>query len=469
MLRLFMFSLMIVTLTVGLPGQAMSFTPIEELGRFLYFDTNLSTPPGQACASCHHPSAGFADPDINLPVSMGIMKHRFGNRNSPSAAYMAFSPDFYWDETEEMYIGGQFWDGRAANLTEQAKGPFLNILEMNNPNKRHVVTKVEQSEYSDLFMEVYGPDAFDNVNMAYDNVAAAIAAFESTSELNQFTSKYDYYLADMAILTEQEMSGLELYNDPMAGNCAACHPSTAGPYSEHPLLTDFSYDNLGVPKNWDNPFLAMPRKFNPGGMDFIDYGLGGSLGDPAENGKFKVPTLRNIAVTPPYMHNGLFESLTEVVDFYNMRDTGDWGPPEVAMNVNEDELGDLGLTSEEVDAIVAFMLTLTDGYQLPSIRPASEPGDPVGQAAATNYALHQNYPNPFNAQTNIQFDLAEATNVTLTIYNISGQLVTMLVNGNLNAGTHVVNFDASALSSGVYFYRLNAGSFAADKKMVLMK
>lgn len=467
MLRLIMCLVMFVAMAVCLPSQAYSLTPLEELGEFLAFDENLSTPAGQSCASCHHPSAGFADPDSYLPVSMGIMKHRFGNRNAPTWAYMSFSPDFYWDETEEMYIGGQFWDGRAANLVEQAKGPFLNILEMNNPNKRHVVTRVEHSDYADLFMEVFGEEAFDNVNMAYDYIAEAIAAYEASSDVNKFSSKYDYYLAGMVALSDQEMTGLQLFNDPLAGNCAACHPSTAGPYGDQPLFTDFSYDNLGVPKNWDNPFLYMPRGFNRDGANYIDYGLGGRLNDPAEFGKFKVPTLRNIAVTPPYMHNGLFATLTEVVDFYNTRDVGDWDAPEVAENVNTDELGNLGLTSEEVDAIVAFMMTLTDGYMLPGLA-AGEPGESLVGVAGT-YALHQNYPNPFNAQTNIQFDLAEATNVSLTIYNVSGQLVTTLVNGNLNAGTHVVNFDASALSSGVYFYRLNAGSFAADKKMVLMK
>lgn len=347
-----------------------TLTDKETLGKLLYFDENLSTPEGMSCASCHHPDAGFADPDTDLPVSQGIVPTRFGDRNSPSAAYAAFSPDFHWDEDEEMYIGGQFWDGRAADLVEQAKGPFLNPLEMKNPNKKRVVQAVAKSSYASLFKQVYGRDAFKDVEMAYDMIADAIAVYEASAELNQFSSKYDYYVQGLVELTEQEAWGLELFNDPEKGNCAACHPSEPGPYADQALFTDYSYDNLGAPKNWASPFLYMSTEFNPDGMDYIDYGLGGFLKKSgyaedaymAEWGKFKVPTLRNIAATPPYMHNGVFSTLQEVVDFYNTRDVGDWPPPEVAENVNFDELGDLGLTDEEVDAVVAFMETLTDGY-----------------------------------------------------------------------------------------------------------
>lgn len=342
----------------------------QNLGKLLYFDENLSTPAGMSCATCHHPNAGFADPDQGLPVSQGIIPTRFGNRNSPSSAYAAFSPDFHWDEDEEMFVGGQFWDGRAANLTEQAKGPFLNPLEMKNPNKRRVVSAVAKSSYAGLFKQVYGSDAFKNVDAAYDKIAEAIAAFEASSEVNQFTSKFDAVMEGRATFTEQEARGLALFNDPMKGNCAVCHPSTPGPYHDKALFTDYSYDNLGVPKNWNNPFLYLGAEFNPDGVNYTDYGLGGflmSMGYPgyqAELGKFKVPTLRNIAKTAPYMHNGIFATLKEVVHFYNTRDVASegWPPPEVPENVNDEELGNLGLTDQEEDDIVAFMMTLTDGY-----------------------------------------------------------------------------------------------------------
>jgi cytochrome c peroxidase len=451
---------------------AAQLTPQEELGMNLYFDENLSVPPGQSCASCHHPDAGFADPDHDLPVSQGALPHRFGNRSAPTSAYTSFSPDFYYDEMEEMYIGGQFWDGRALNLTEQAKGPFLNPLEMHNPSMLNVIVAVRQSSYAELFKEVYGEDALRNVAMAYDQAAEAIAAFESTSELNQFTSKYDYYLAGMVELTPEEMMGLELFDDPDAGNCAACHPSTPGPYSMEPLFTDYTYDNLGIPKNWENPFLYMPPALNSAGADFVDYGLGAIVGSADDMGKFKVSTLRNIAATAPYGHNGYFETLEDIVNFYNTRDVpgAGWAAPEVPETVNHDELGDLGLTEEEVDAIVDFLETLTDGYMVRdggSI--ASNDITAAGSQVPAQFSLDQNYPNPFNPTTSIGYAIPEASNVTLMVYDVQGRLVTILAQGHHEAGTYQVGFDGSQLSSGMYFYQLRAGNVIQTQKMVLMK
>jgi cytochrome c peroxidase len=373
--------ILLVLLAVALlatSGTCAALSDEEELGKLLYFDTNLSTPVGQSCASCHEPSAGFADPDNGLPVSQGVLpQNRFGNRNSPTAAYAAYSPDFgtITEDDEILYAGGQFWDGRAKDLIEQAKGPFLNPLEMNNPNKRTVIVKVKNSAYASFFEEVTGVNLKDpsdsNVELAYNKVAEAIAAYESTSEVNQFSSKYDLYVAGEVQLTDEETLGLELFEGKAL--CSQCHPSEPGPYADQALFTDYTYDNLGTPKNMDNPFYNLPKKFNPEGAAFIDYGLGGFLkssgimGWEDEAGKVKVPTLRNIAVTSPYMHNGVFGSLKEVVDFYNTRDnvSANWPAPEVAENVNTDELGDLGLNETEVTALVAFMEILTDGYTAP--------------------------------------------------------------------------------------------------------
>jgi len=334
-----------------------------ELGKLLYFDEQLSEPPGQSCASCHSPDAGFADPDSDLPVSRGATPSLVGNRNTPTAAYAVFSPDFHFDEDEDLYVGGQFWDGRAVDLADQAKGPFLNPIEMANPSKAAVIEKIAASSYAALFERVYGEGVFADVEAAYDRMAEAIAAFEGSAELNRFSSKYDYYLRGEATLTEQELRGLDLFESETAGNCAACHPSSPEPDGSLPLFTDFTYDNLGVPANADNPFYDMPAMFNPDGAAYIDLGLGPIVGDSTQDGKFKVPTLRNIALTSPYMHNGVFATLDEVVRFYNTRDTESWDPPEVTANVNVDELGDLGLTDQEVEDIVVFMETLTDGYE----------------------------------------------------------------------------------------------------------
>lgn len=344
-------------------AQALAMTPEERLGRFLYFDTNLSNPPGQSCASCHHPSAGFADPDKSLPVSEGVVPGRYGTRNSPSAAYALFSPPFGMQDG--LWVGGQFWDGRASTLEEQAKGPFLNPVEMNN-TKEGVVQAVREAPYAALFRFVYGPASLDDVPAAYDRVAKAIAAFESTKPFARFTSKFDFYLKGKAKLSEKERRGLALFNDPAKGNCAACHPTTSPDGTTPPLLTDFTYDNLGVPKNPVIEELV-------GAPVPPDLGLGLTVG-PAEDGKFKVMTLRNIARTAPYGHNGYFGTLREIVHFYNTRDllpvcaAGDtpgadcWPEPEVATNVNRTEMGNLGLTPAEEDDIVAFLLTLSDGY-----------------------------------------------------------------------------------------------------------
>ena len=338
-------------------------TKKEQLGKEVFLDKNLSTPPGQACAHCHAAEAGFGQPDAELPVSKGVYSDRFGNRNDLTAAYAAFSPRFHYDADEGHYVGGLFWDGRAATLEEQAKGPFLNPLEMANSNAAAVVAKVQQSSYADLFREVFGPEAFIDPNRAYDFVAEAIAAYERTHELNPFSSKYDLFLQGKVKLTDQEQRGLALFEDEKKGRCIACHPNRPGPNREPPLFTDFTYDNLGVPKNAESPFYYLPKSLNPDGTKFVDLGLGAVVKKPEENGKFRVPTLRNVAVTAPYMHNGIFKTLRQVVAFYNTRDVGPWPAPEVSQNVNREELGNLGLTEQEVDDIVAFLHTLTDGYE----------------------------------------------------------------------------------------------------------
>jgi len=333
----------------------------QALGKQLFFDANLSTPAGQSCSSCHLPSAGFADPDSEIPVSRGVNPDRFGNRNTPSAAYAAFSPDFHFDDEEGIFFGGQFLDGRSSTLKDQAKQPFLNPVEMANADETTVVEKVSQAEYADDFKAIYGEGIFNDVEQAFDSIADAIASFERSEEVVPFSSKFDLFVAGEVELTAQEARGMDLFNREDKGNCAACHPSTpAGPETSA-LFTDFSYDNLGTPANPNSPFLTQDAQFNPDGLAFVDFGLGGELADVAENGKFKVPSLRNVNDTAPYMHNGVFDTLEQVVDFYSDRDA-DGVVPEVADNVNMDELGALGLTLQEKADIVAFLKTLSDGF-----------------------------------------------------------------------------------------------------------
>lgn len=354
--------------------------PKAELGRQLFFDANLSEPAGQACADCHDPLRGFSDKDRGSPTSAGAVPGRAGPRNALTAMYADYSPAFHFDARAGLYYGGLFWDGRAASLEAQAKGPFLNPLEMANPDIATLIGKVRTATYAPLFARVFGPDALDDPATAYDHLAAAIAEFERGPKLNRFSSKYDAYLAGRVKLTRQEAKGLALFEAPEKGGCASCHLSRSGPDGAPPLFTDFSYQNIGVPKNPSNPFYALPPEFNPEGTAFVDLGLGGVLGQPTEYGKFKVPTLRNLRLTGPYMHNGYFRTLRGVVDFYNSRDRkpacpkpmlgesaalrrGCWPVPETSANLNTAQVGNLGLRDTEIDAILAFLLTLTDGYQ----------------------------------------------------------------------------------------------------------
>jgi cytochrome c peroxidase len=363
-------------------------SPKEQLGKALYFDLKLSTPPKQSCATCHVPEVGFtvADELINAAgaVYEGAVHTRFGDRKAPTAAYAGDSPPLHYDEEEEVWVGGMFWDGRATGwvlgdpLAEQAMGPFLNPLEQNNPNMRLVVRRIAKAAYAPLFKQVWGPNSLDfkkDVAGTYERIARSIAEYERSAEVNPFTSKYDYHLKGQATLTPLETQGLELFEG--KAMCSACHVSQPDESGNPPLFTDFTYDNVGIPKNPLNPFYSAVRKYNPDGKNWIDPGLGGflkSAGYPeevymAEWGKHKVPTLRNVDMRPTpgfikaYGHNGVFKSLAEITHFYNTRDVEEWPAPEVAQNVNTDELGDLGLTVEEEAAIVAFMQTLTDGFQ----------------------------------------------------------------------------------------------------------
>jgi cytochrome c peroxidase len=370
---------------------AEPLSPVEQLGKKLFFDTNLSTPPGQSCAACHAPEVGFTGPtsaiNAGQAVYPGAVHSRAGNRKPPTAAYGGASPVMYFDETEGLWIGGMFWDGRATGwtfgdpLAEQAIGPFLNSLEQNMPSAKQVIDRVAKSDYAKLFEQVWGKGSLNSkksgIAATYEKIGRSIAAYEKSAEVNPLTSKYDYYLKGQAVLTEPEARGLALFEG--KAMCSACHISQPGPDGEPPMFTDFTYDNLGVPKNPLNPFYAAPPSTNPDGANWIDAGLGGFLsgaGFPesvwaGELGKQKVPTLRNVDKRPypgfvkAYGHNGYFKSLEEITHFYNTRDVvaANWPAPEVPVNVNTDELGNLGLTAEEEADIVAFMKTLTDGYQ----------------------------------------------------------------------------------------------------------
>jgi len=392
--------------------------PQAQLGKSIFFDDHLSILENQSCASCHGVQAGFTGPNafINAhgAVYEGSIAGRFGNRKPPSAAYATQSPIFFQDR-HGLWIGGNFWDGRATGeklgnpAADQAQGPFLNPVEQALPDSACVVYRVcnpvEAAAYPVAFEDVWGDTACDVAwppdvdtvcrleggmvalsaadravsDAAYDAIALSIAAYEASPEVNAFSAKYDLARRRDVRLTRQERRGRALFGG--KAKCHKCHVDQG----RDPLFTDYTFDNLGLPKNPENPVYAVDP-------NFVDAGLGGFLkasGYPetvymAEWGKQKVPTVRNVGRTPSpgfvkaYGHNGYFKTLEGIVHFYNTRDVkprcpGDyseaealaadcWPAPEVPENVNTAELGDLGLSAKEEAAIVAFMKALSDGY-----------------------------------------------------------------------------------------------------------
>ena len=333
-----------------------------QLGKLLFTDRTLSNPAGQSCASCHSSATGFSDPNHNT-ISQGAVDGLFGNRNAINIAYSAFAPTLQYNVADSGYAGGFFMDGRANTLQQQAQQPFLNKLEMANLDAAMVIGKLQNSPNYSLYKEVYG--AANDVNTVFANMAEALSAFEKSSDLNPFTSKFDYYLKGQASLTAEELSGMQLFTDTLKGKCANCHLITPDPVSGKILFTDHTFTNDGVPKNPDNPYYTISSAFNPMGSNYVDYGLGAFLNNHDFDGMFKVPTLRNAAISAPYFHNGYFNTLEDVVHFYNTRDaTGATYPiAEVPSTIDHDETGNLNLTAKEESDIVAFLKTLTDGYQ----------------------------------------------------------------------------------------------------------
>jgi cytochrome c peroxidase len=338
-----------------------------------------------------------------------------GFRNAPSLMYASFAPAFYFD-ADGGPNGGFFRDGRAATLADQAVEPFTTPFEMANADAAAVIDKLRGRPYLADFIALYGSEVLNDATMALRRMGQALAAYETeSSEFHPFASKFDYWQKGQATLTAQELRGLGLYNNPAKGNCAACHPSTSADGKTPPLFTDFSFDNLGVPRNalipqnQTNTVPAYtPVNSNDGVQTYYDLGICGPLRDNGGMnlsgicGQFKVPTLRNIALTAPYFHNGQFTTLEKAIGFYVRRDTNpDQFYPGIADgsvlkfddlpglyggnftvnihepgsdagylgNVNTGEIpynhplgGDPALNPQEINDLITFLCTLTDGY-----------------------------------------------------------------------------------------------------------
>jgi cytochrome c peroxidase len=393
-----------------------------QLGEKIFEDENLSVSGRQSCSSCHVAATAFSGdvtssgPDHGSPVPLGGPNMDIpGFRNAPSLMYASFAPAFFFD-SDGSPNGGFFRDGRAATLADQAGEPFTTQFEMANADAAAVIDKLKGRPYLAEFTALYGSDVLNDPSTALQRMAQAIASYESEDpEFHPFSSKFDYFQKGQTTLRPQELRGLALFNNPTKGNCAACHPSTSASGKTPPLFTDFSFDNLGVPRNVNIPRnlsssgpAGTPVNSDDGVHSYFDLGVcgplrsNGTMNLSGSCGQFKVPTLRNIALTAPYFHNGEFPTLAQAIGFYVRRDTNpDQFYPTAADgsvikfddlpalyggnfivnilepgsdagylgNVNTGEIpynrhmgDDAAVNLNEINDLITFLCTLTDGY-----------------------------------------------------------------------------------------------------------
>jgi cytochrome c peroxidase len=404
------------------PGTTDGLSTAAALGKKIFADTALSVSGTQSCGSCHVAAFAFtaertvAGPDHGSTVPLGGAAMDLpGFRDTPSLMYLSFSPDFFFD-SDGGPNGGFFRDGRAGTLADQAIEPFTTSFEMANTDAAAVIAKLRTRPYLAEFEALYGAAVLDDPDTALKRMGSALAAFEiESTDFHPFSSKYDFWQNGHTTLSAQELRGLALFNDPSKGNCAGCHPSTTADGNTPALFTDFSYDNLGVPRNTDihaNDQATAPSYTPVNSTDglhaYYDLGICGPFRDDGGLntselcGAFKVPTLRNIAATAPYFHNGRFATLKDAIGFYVRRDTN---PEEfyptaadgtvtkfddlpaayggqfiVNIHVARSDANYLGnvntleipynrhigetpaLSTTEINDVIAFLCTLTDGY-----------------------------------------------------------------------------------------------------------
>ena len=404
------------------PQQPLS--AVAQLGRQLFFDTALSASGKQSCASCHDPANGYNPPPGSGEVMRGGAEMNSpGFRPPPSLAYLyrqqpfSIGPDNEENETITLQqlvalgqasqrakktaqstaqaaqnlvpTGGLFWDGRVNTLQQQADGPLFNPVEMDAGTPQRVAAIIERQPYSKVFLQLFGPNVFEDPKQTVSEALFAIARYQiEDPKFHAFNSKYDAWLQGKASLTPQEMRGYLAFNDVHKADCAACHLDQPTATGLPPLFTDTQYEALGVPRN-----PQIPANQNP---HYFDIGLCGPFRTDMKDqtaycGMFLTPTLRNVAQRPVYFHNGVYHSLKQVLDFYNFRDVQpgkiyptvdgkvqkyDDLPPQYRANVdvtdpplNRKLGGQPAMTAQDMRDIIAFLHTLNDGYT--PLKPAS--------------------------------------------------------------------------------------------------
>jgi cytochrome c peroxidase len=377
------------------PFYALSFAKspapkaMAAVGRALFFDTSLSASGKLACATCHDPAHAFGPTDDRSVERGGADNARPGVRAVPSLTYTQNVPPFTEhffdsegdDSVDQGPAGGRTWDGRAETAHDQARVPLLSPFEMANSSPQEVAAKVRRGPYAAEFRETFGEHVFDDAALVFKGVLLALETYQqSPPDFYPYTSEYDAYLRGQTSLTAQEIRGLEAFDDPARGNCSRCHPSSVR-RGAFPQFTDFGYAAIGAPRN-----PAIPANADP---HYFDLGLCGPLRTdlkdrPEYCGRFRTPSLRNVAVRRVFFHNGVFHRLDDVVRFYAQRDTdpqrwypraGDGSvlkfddlPASYRGNVDTEapfdrRPGDRPAMSEaDIEDIVAFLHTLTDGF-----------------------------------------------------------------------------------------------------------
>jgi cytochrome c peroxidase len=336
---------------------------LAQLGQQLFFDTDLSFNRSQSCASCHDPARAFTDTrpsPANFASSLGADGQSWGDRHAPSLTYARYAPKMHEVEPD-TFAGGQFWDGRADDLEHQASSPLYNPVEMALPDTSVLRDRLlEKDTYRESFSQLFSHDIFSQPEALNDAFASAVAAFQRTDLFSPFDSRYDRYLQGEIQPTLQERVGMGLFFSKGFANCTHCHQLNTVPNTAGETFSNYRYENIGLPAN------RQLRQMNGKAEDYVDLGF-------AEQGRFKVPSLRNVAVTSPYMHNGIFAEMRTVLLFYNKFNTTGgssqinpeskqpWGDPELDGHRDMVKLNaGIPLSDRHMLALEAFLRMLTD-------------------------------------------------------------------------------------------------------------
>ncbi len=413
----------------GLPGEnphpihlvrrpVAPFSAMALLGRQIFYDPALSSSGKLSCASCHSPDHAYGPPNDGPVMLGGSTLTRQGARAVPSLTYLDRLPSFSigpddpaaetvnlaqmaalaqtstrvqktatqtsQSATNMVPQGGLFWDGRADTLQMQAVVPLLDPREMDGGSIEKVAEKLGHASYVKSFTDLFGENIVRSPQMLVSEAMFAVARYEiEDPNFHPYTSKFDYWLEGKARLSDSEMRGYRLFNDPDKANCGGCHISQPSPDGLPPLFTDHQYEALGAPRN-----AALVDNQDP---RYFDLGVCGPIRtDVAEQtqycGMFLTPTMRNTAMRQAFFHNGVFHTLQQVVDFYNFRDTNPEKIYPRAADGTVQKFNDIpvqyqanvdvsdppfnrhpgetpAMTAQDEADIIAFLKTLNDGYQ----------------------------------------------------------------------------------------------------------